>query len=645
MKLKKCMGICLVLFSLFLPGCKKEEEIPVAPVQDAWTVIQPDNAIAYTLDEEGNIVTFEFVEDDGVFDFFLRKYDLTGSRVFSKKIENEFASAVNTMTVKDGLVYFAPSVVEDNKVQVVLHSYNMETDEMVRVAAFPFCEEAKRILVGENRIYLLGTEGHARYVNSTEYAYGGELIMYYSKAGDEVFRLAVEEPIDIAFDDEEQLVLYVHTEDGFCMMQYDETRDAIRTIAKTEEYKLHNFTLGEGDSVIYQTSSRGLVVSSLDDLDVECELYPNGFFWDNDLCYVNGRVACRAFNREIIRFVLEDVKKDNQTIRYISTGYEPEEPYGCGYEMQRTELEKDKFALKILSLDQDYDLCMVNTSTSISDNLKKNGVFYPLNEVSGVQQYFDACYPYVREAATDEDGNIWMLPISVDMPGVVAGKEGQEKGLLREGILYEEYFDAHSLLTKEERTRVSMPWSMMLDFFFMQYFSENTTTDTKEFRNVMSVLAEHSDLLMNSASANSGERFYEYVRYESQYSSQHVLEFSEAPLAYELPKYTEGAESVGSCVFLAVNPQSEHLDATLAYISSWIAYKLESGEVPLFFQNQKAPETAYEASVQKLFQNGKIGYMIDRSVVTGWEEVLKDVTKLEQYVKETDRKLQMYLKE
>jgi len=65
----------------------------------------------------------------------------------------------------------------------------------------------------------------------------------------------------------------------------------------------------------------------------------------------------------------------------------------------------------------------------------------------------------------------------------------------------------------------------------------------------------------------------------------------------------------------------------------------------LFFQQQEAPKTEYEASVQKLYRNGKIGYMMDGSVVTGWEEVLKDVSKLEAYVKETDRKLQIYLKE
>lgn len=428
------------------------------------------------------------------------------------------------------------------------------------------------------------------------------------------------------------------------MMQYDETRDAIKTIAKTKEYKMHNFALSGGKDVIYQTPSRGVVISSLDNLDVESELYPDGFFWDNDLCYVNGRVACRAFNREIIRFVLEDVKKDNRTIRYISTGYEPEEPYGCGYEMQRTELEKDKFALKILSLDQDYDLCMVNTSDSISDNLRKNGVFYPLNDVPGVQQYLDACYPYVREAATDEDGNIWMLPISVDIPGVVAGKEGRDKGLMHEGISYKEYFDAHSLLTAEDKTRVRMPWAMMFEFLFMQYFSENTTADTEEFRNLIRLFADNSEILMNHAS-NSSNRFYEYVRYASEYSAQHISELGDETLAYELPKYTEGAKNVGSCVFLAVNPQSEHLDATLAYISSWIAYKLKTGDKPLFFQQQEAPKTEYEASVQKLYRNGKIGYMMDGSVVTGWEEVLKDVSKLEAYVKETDRKLQIYLKE
>ncbi|MGN1083621.1 MAG: hypothetical protein ACI4QX_01340, partial [Lachnospiraceae bacterium] len=415
------VGFFVIAMSLFAAGCKKEEKTVDTPVQDAWTVYRPENVQAYTLDEEGNLYTFELVLSESESEFYLRKYDTEGNQLFSRLLEGQLSSYTQTMTVKDGVLYFAPNLYEENKMCAVLYSYDLETEELTKIKAFPYFEQVNRILVGEDRIYLLGTNGSSGGggMRSDSYTYTGEKVMYYIPSTGEMFELGIPEPIDICFNEAGNLVLYAHTEEGFCFLLYDETRDAIKTIAKTGVYKMCNVALcNNGEDVIYQTGTRGLVLSSLSDLEVESELYPEGFFWDNNLCYVNGRVACSTFSGSLVQFRLEDVKKENQKIRYISTGYESAEPYGCGYEMQRTKLAEDKFALKIMALDKDFDLCLVDTAYSFSYNLKENGVFYPLNDVPGVQEYLNACFPYVREAATDEDGNIWMLPIGVSIPGL-----------------------------------------------------------------------------------------------------------------------------------------------------------------------------------------------------------------------------------
>ena len=195
----------------------------------------------------------------------------------------------------------------------------------------------------------------------------------------------------------------------------------------------------EQQAVIYMSLGRGLVLSYFTDLDVECELYPDFGFQDNNICYVNGNVAVRtSAENTVIQFPLAQVKCENRTIRYIRPEMWGIDPFGCGYEIQHTELTQDKFALKVMALDKDFDLCYVNSYGSFGYSMKEYGVFYPLNDIPRIQEYLDACFPYVKEAATDVDGNIWMLPIAVDIPGVVVKKDATDEVLFKENMTYEE---------------------------------------------------------------------------------------------------------------------------------------------------------------------------------------------------------------
>ena len=61
---------------------------------------------------------------------------------------------------------------------------------------------------------------------------------------------------------------------------------------------------------------------------------------------------------------------------------------------------------------------------TIYDFVEKNkGSFYPLNKVPYVKEYIDGCFPYIRDAATDEDGNIRMIPIDISIPIIIYQEE------------------------------------------------------------------------------------------------------------------------------------------------------------------------------------------------------------------------------
>lgn len=212
-----CLGLLFTCLGLI--GCKKEKHLATIPAQEAWTVYQTEQVVAYTLDTEGNLYTFEYEEMDSVeeLSFHLKKYDVEGKLLFSREMEDTLGSCVKTMAVKDGILYFAPNIYEEGKMYTVLHSYDLETGEVTKEKGFPYFKQVMRILVGGKYIFLLGTSSeHVGSGDSRRYVHTGEKVMYYAPEEDEVLILGIEEPIDIALNPEGHLLLYAHTEEGFC---------------------------------------------------------------------------------------------------------------------------------------------------------------------------------------------------------------------------------------------------------------------------------------------------------------------------------------------------------------------------------------------------------------------------------------------
>ncbi len=633
-------------------SCKKEAPYVGVPVQEVCTVCDGKNVLAYTLDEGGNVYGFEleFAEESGAGEVELIKWDKEGNRVFSRPFDSEKGSGLSAMAIQDSLLYFVADGFDGADVCSSLYTYHLETEEITFLQSFRYFKRVERILVNGDRVYLLGRNrlGPAG-GTSDSYSYNGEKVMWCSLDTKEVFELGFDEPIDMTLTEDGTPVFYIHEEDGFSLMSYNEKSDTVKTLAKTTEYRMNSFALcDDGENVLYHTE-RGLVLSKLSELGVESELYPDTNFGDKGLCYVNGRVACRTVNGELVQFPLEKVKKETETIRFLSVGFESQTPYGCGYRIERrnfSEEEMDKFALKVLAQDSDYDLCMVDTSDSISYNLKENGVFYPLNEVPGIEEYLDACFPYVREAATDEDGLIWMLPIEVNIPGFVMDGDKVLEYDFTDSMTFEEYFRAQEALSEEERKQTDTPWVFLLNYFYRQYFNQNDTVDTVTFRDTMTLFSEYFGCINGYSAGGDGRpAIYHCASNAFDYGAYYMTAFAENKVVYPMPR-TEGKETnAGTCLFLAVNPESDRLAVTLQYLGDWIAYTMKQTEQPLFCANRMVGDDTYEQSLYELYQNGEICFAIEAEITEGYRDVIEDITKLEAYIAETDRKLNVYLKE
>lgn len=72
---------------------------------------------------------------------------------------------------------------------------------------------------------------------------------------------------------------------------------------------------------------------------------------------------------------------------------------------------------------------------------------------------------------------------------------------------------------------------------------------------------------------------------------------------------------------------------------------MKQEKAPLFFQNRVVEDTAYEKSLYALYENGAISFTLEYSIYDGYGEVLEDISKLDAYIAETERKLKIYLNE
>lgn len=666
----------MVLFCALLGGCKHVEVEPVAALQDVWTEYKlTENMIAYTLDEEGNLYTLEWdmtvtagqadrmqkalagltaeelaqmtpeelealmsEEEDS---HFIRKYNAQGECILSVAVDSGATSYVKTMAVQDGTVYFV-AYITGNKTST-LYSCCLETAELTVVKELPYLKIVLRIIPMGDCLYLLGTnvEGYGGPTDSRKYKHSGEKIFCYSLSEDRFEELGIEEPLDMCPAEDGKFCIYAHIGEEFGLLLYDTSRDTMTVLAKTEEYKMHYVAYcSEQQAVIYMSLSRGLVLSYFTDLDVECELYPDFGFQDNNICCVNGNVAVKtSAENTVIQFPLAQVKCENRTIRYIRPEMWGIDPFGCGYEIQHTELTQDKFALKVMALDKDFDLCYVNSYGSFGYSMKEYGVFYPLNDIPRIQEYLDACFPYVKEAATDVDGNIWMLPIAVDIPGVVVKKDATDEVILKENMTYEEYCREYEALSPEEKK-----WAIAPDYyaekFINHYILDRGTIDTEEFRNILQSMAKNS----GTQQENTEDMYYRAWE-ERDYRAYGTLQYGEDATVFAEAKLTADSKNAGTCQFLAVNPYSDNLEETLQYITTLVAYMLEKEDAPLFFANREVADTNYERTLYELYENGAIVFSVDADVYEAYEDVFDGSLTVEDFVTEAESGVKIFLNE
>lgn len=675
--------VWVLLLSFLFAGCgtpeeEKEEKTERLPVpEEAFTYTVPEETDSLTVDENGVLYTvFCSLPVHGTEGQVLKEeernyatqtfqlYDLAGNLISQKEVY--FGTGpIDSMLIVDGMLYCTVDYNLEPYVYLI-DTATWEVKELIKLTGYNYLVgQSKLVLLGDY-LYILGamkeagTKDYMLHPDVFYFPYQGEQICRFNVTEEEakLERMKVEFPISMYATDKNTLIIYQYTEEkGFGFLEFD----PVEMTLEEQEWSHVNVPkenicgCGEGytyfnEFKMYYGTVDGisLLISSDWIIPIETPTYQKGF-----LFYSN-----RETPGKVMRLGISDMIKKNTEIKILANEMLKDRPYSCGYRMSMEEVTAEEFALKVLAQDRDFDAYVLSSREDCSYNIKKNGAFYPLNKIEGVQEYLDACFPYVKEMAYNEDGDIWMVPVGLAIPGIAYNKALCAKN----GVDYSkmDFLEFISFLEKVETETpelASMALIMLIEEFHMQYLSKYDSFDTELARTCLKRLREvyekHGDWGINDVYGRSlvDDTIAEfYADYHVYNASVEILARSfgdsDAYGLTEVPRLSEDIGNVGTLTFLAVNPQSDHLEETLAYVSDFCKYMLTKQDSFLLAEESMYTDTPFIKEQYRLYANGDVNFRMEYEIfLEDFGAYLRGEKELEETIKEVERKRKLYVGE
>lgn len=345
----------------------------------------------------------------------------------------------------------------------------------------------------------------------------------------------------------------------------------------------------------------------------------------------------------VVRIKFSDYYKYNNPINYICSPDSGTTPFGCGYILNEMHPSNEEAALKIMSMDRDYDICYLSTGDDISYQIKKKGSFYPLNDIEGMEEYLDKCFPSIKEAFTDENGDIWALPIHAKTRFVFSnnGETDYSQMTMTEFI---DYIDG---LSEEELEKVHIFNNDLIEDVLAEYIITHDKFDTPEFR-IFAEKMKSSERLNPTKNLGVFAKGVnpEYLCSIRQSDMLIVLSGYDGGV-FGIPRIGSEASLMQDVTFMSINPNSEHLQDAINYITEVVKYQSENEDTLIFREEAgKYSEIPVIKPLLKLCSDTKLYFTYPSELyLEDFNKYLAGEISLEQFITESDRKLKVYLNE
>lgn len=694
MKKLKCL---LLLSALLLTSCSSpkpaetgrlyNEERVRYDINDAFrTKLYEGNVYAVSMWSEGDEVS-EDSEDMPEGEKVL-VFGETGEKVGEFTLKGAHVS--HCWDIADGRVYSVDDMSyysEETETYLshrILYSSDIETGESKEICDFEGVRLVEKIRAVGDKLYWLGTkEEFEPFSDSVEqedgvyvgYTGTGVAFGYIDLATGTFFESDIPNPV--AFSERNGQVIVYAYEEGKGFYFYDYTAGSVlcRTnkLGQVSDFDIVNDEL---DFVFrdYISAYNGtLVFSGMDDvsgvIQLDDGLWSSCFSVEGDYLCVQASENRYSMNDTVFKY-FANISTSDPPIRIVTSSerLKNEPLFSCGYQIKTDLLSNDGFALTVLSLDKDYDMAMMSSNEGYANEMKRKGSFYPLNDVPGVKEYMENCFPYIKEAATDEEGNIWMLPISVNVPSVIYN----EKNCAEKDISFPAeigaFFDEMKKAADYPKYCSCFEYDIIRSMI-NSYLSENDSFDTEEFRGFAPILKENrgagifkgytSDVLNafydNMLRAENGRGLPGGVLYEEVYekalftvtdslNSQTDLTGDENLRAAPVP--TANGVNNAYCTFVCVNPNSEHLAETLLFIERTVSRFADRKNGFTLNDKSMYSDDPYTQSLFEIYANCEISFTMPWEIYQNdFESYINGGLELDEFIAEADRKLSAYLNE
>ena len=673
-RIKYVVSYFLVVMIMVFGGCQTKEQQKVVteePLEATEELFLYEGTTT-----ESKAIT---VDEEGVYPVFIQQfkvYDLEGNCV--KEVELELGNGdINFLTAKGELLYCIVMKSDFTSYMPTLYTIHTKTWEVTEVCGFDDYIFIFNFIEIDDYFYVFGQlkepEQKEYELNPkvSDYIYSGEAVCRVKIGEKEVEWLDIDFPIDIVKTKDNTVLIYHYDEEnGFGFLEFHPKEEWIAQVGWTAKKVQADFFTGCEDGFLFYENGR-ILYGTVD--GGEGTLSRENIFLNNVPTYQRGFLFY-TLGEGVERMGISNLIKSNTPLHLLTHEMALVKPYDSGYLLKQKEVDLETYALKVLAQDVDFDMYLLNSTSSISYNIKEKGVFYPLNEVEGVKEYLDVCFPYIKEIATTKNGEVWMVPVSTSIATLVYDKEYcKEKEVDLSKMNLEQFLILVEEVEKNVPEQGSISTYLIVDELFKQYLSSYDTFDTEIFRNYAkqirllyeelgSISKSRANIISVIPAINMDKEhyctkeqldaipnfFYEYNSHVSQLFNFYAERLGEADVfgISGVPRIVEEGGNVGFVTFLAVNPQSEHLDIVLDYISAFCKHMITQKDTFLLEDASMYTNTPFIKEAYEVYKDGALFFSMDDDVYWNpfWS-YMEGEMELEQMIEEMERKRAIYVGE
>ena len=341
-------------------------------------------------------------------------------------------------------------------------------------------------------------------------------------------------------------------------------------------------------------------------------------------------------------------KKEEETLQVpedtllgytYSEVYTPYQLGTCDVKVEMVQPEDSELMVtKLLAGDSDYDFMMLSTDSSLATDILRTGAYYSLNDIPEVAGLLDRYHGYIKEAATAENGDVWMIPCGVNVPFVLYREDVCEEFELDfSDITYTEFLEKVEALPKNGEHTFFTPYGLMTgditSKFEQVYGYENMTEqETELLRSYMEKIRAYDVpfnegkwwLLSSEERPNQmSDESMKNIVFELERSDNMTLSSSlnffriDGFRAKKLPDLERGVDCPSGVRvdFIVINPKSDKLELTLQYVSE-LCEKLQkdtTNAIRWMSRGEEFSDNVLREDIYRLISEGEVysGYPYD----------------------------------